>query len=491
MLHYITEGERAGCKPCQFFDPTFYAQKYKKSDDTWSPLEHFLAGGWRSGNAPHAGINFALFLSLETKYELSDETLFSFFDKQIVRSPLHFASHELAFDTKQLRSNQYDAQKHANMHGARFYAPFSNISGLGEAARGYFQAFSSVGALVASEDCTVTPQQKRLKFKGNFVSKDWPVALALFNADSIGNFFTLKGKEFLAAQYRIALWVWELPTLNPEWMINLHPFDEIWVPSQFVQHAVQVYTNKPVELFPYILEIDESKLPLAADIRSRFDIPVSAFMFLYAFDASSYLDRKNPEALLSSFSTQFAGDKDTVLVLKISYSQKNKELALLLEKYKQKLGSQLIIVDQVLSPEDVRGLIRATDCYVSPHRSEGFGLTLAEAMLLGRPVIGTNFSGVCDFLNEETGYPCSYSYQEIKKSIGPYSMGAVWAEVDRQELSRLMGVVKSNYAEALMKATVARARLSEQLSAKTVGARMQSRLEAIYDRMKKISARSL
>ena len=81
-----------------------------------------------------------------------------------------------------------------------------------------------------------------------------------------------------------------------------------------------------------------------------------------------------------------------------------------------------------MSRPEVNGLIAATNAFVSLHRSEGFGFGLAEAMLLGKPAIGTDYSGNTDFLNRATGYPVPYELVPVGSGEYPDHEGQVWAE---------------------------------------------------------------
>ena len=65
--------------------------------------------------------------------------------------------------------------------------------------------------------------------------------------------------------------------------------------------------------------------------------------------------------------------------------------------------------------------------YVSLHRSEGYGNTLAEAMVRGRPVVATAYSGNLDFMDESTALLVPWTPCRVGKGQGPYPAGASWA----------------------------------------------------------------
>ena len=65
----------------------------------------------------------------------------------------------------------------------------------------------------------------------------------------------------------------------------------------------------------------------------------------------------------------------------------------------------------------------ACDAYVSLHRSEGTGLTITDAMALGKPVIATSWSGNMDFMDVSNSFPVRYELVELQRTIGPYRAG--------------------------------------------------------------------
>ena len=92
--------------------------------------------------------------------------------------------------------------------------------------------------------------------------------------------------------------------------------------------------------------------------------------------------------------------------------------------------------------------MNVADCYVSLHRSEGFGLTMGEAMALGKPVIATAYSGNLDFMSEDTAYLVGWSEGTVPAGCSPYPQGAKWAEPDLHAAARLMRHVHENPDEA-------------------------------------------
>ncbi|MBI5640857.1 MAG: glycosyltransferase [Nitrospirae bacterium] len=160
------------------------------------------------------------------------------------------------------------------------------------------------------------------------------------------------------------------------------------------------------------------------------------------FDFLSFFERKNPLALVEAFSKAFPQSGDACLVIKCSNSNRNPSL--MTELLRSAKGLNVRIIDRYLQKEELYGLLSLADCYVSLHRSEGFGLTLAESMYLGKPVIATAYSGNMDFMTVNNSFPVKFRLIEIENDAGPYKKGNVWADPDTDHASELMRFVYEN-----------------------------------------------
>ena len=141
---------------------------------------------------------------------------------------------------------------------------------------------------------------------------------------------------------------------------------------------------------------------------------------------------------------------------------------------------RIMVMDGALSRAETCGLIAAADCFISLHRSEGFGLGIAEAMALGKPVIATRYSGPADFLTPANSYPVEYQLVPISRDHGPYLEGFTWAEPDIAQASRLMRHVVDNRGESAERGRRAAADIAELRSPERTGAHARKRLEAIW-----------
>jgi glycosyltransferase involved in cell wall biosynthesis len=359
--------------------------------------------------------------------------------------------------------------------GVNFYSPIGVLSGLGSAGRGYLAAIRAAAIPVS-----VVPVHELFTHKrsaGSFERRQnprCPTSIVHINADSVPGFLHYHARSFARAGYRIGLWVWELPALRDEWADELRHFDEIWTPSTFCQRAVQAMTAKPVTLAPHVAA-EGADLPAPAR-RSTLGIDDGAFIFLYIFDGSSMVERKNPRCLVDAFQAAFSVHDPVRLVLKTLFE--DRELSAYLDRLADS-DHRCVVLRQPMKAGEIARLIRACDCYVSPHRSEGFGLTVAEAMALGLPVIATDFGGTADFVTDEVGFPLHYRLIEVDRDHGPYPRGAIWADPSREHLRDLLRGVVSDPGAAAEKGRRARARMTKEYSAAAIGALIRERLDAI------------
>ena len=178
---------------------------------------------------------------------------------------------------------------------------------------------------------------------------------------------------------------------------------EIWVYSRFMAENIGAVAPVPtIALPPPVQAPAEPASPL------RLDVPDDGgFLFLFVFDYLSTIQRKNPVGLIEAFKRAFAPGEGPRLLLKTI----NGPLRPLAEEevlWAAHGRPDIHVIDRSLSAAELNGLMAACDCYVSLHRSEGFGLTMAEAMAIGKPVIGTGYSGNVDFMNPENSYLVEY-----------------------------------------------------------------------------------
>jgi glycosyltransferase involved in cell wall biosynthesis len=256
------------------------------------------------------------------------------------------------------------------------------------------------------------------------------------NSDVFPLLYFKYGKRFFSGYYNIGYWAWELPNCPTDFDLALNMFDEIWAISDFVAESLK--TRSPAPVFTMPLAVTVPDLDPSVYTKSYYGLPEDKFVFYFIFDAASYLDRKNPLDVLRAFRLAFPkGDEKVHLLLKTM----NSELGghywdVLMEEVGD--DPRISLMNKRLARNEVLGLNLACDAFVSLHRSEGFGFSVAEAMAYGKPVVVTNYSGTKDFANEGTACVVDYRLVPVPEGSYPFWKDQVWAEPDIEQAAFLL-----------------------------------------------------
>jgi glycosyltransferase involved in cell wall biosynthesis len=301
--------------------------------------------------------------------------------------------------------------------------------GLGENLRRFAEAARRGGLPFALVDLDVNLGERGRDTRLDaWIGQDnpWPVNVFFVNADQMPAAREHFGEAFFAGRRNIGFWFWELEGFPAEWWGAFDLVDEVWVASRFVQAAISACTTKPVRRLALPVEVP---LPRAFT-RDEYGLPQRPFVFLFSFDFQSFVQRKNPRAAIEAFQRAFApGDERAMLVVK---SINGHWAPALLDEVRERIGAdrRIVLLDGFLDRDAAMGLVSVADCYVSLHRSEGFGLGMAEAMALGKPAIGTAWSGNLDFMNEHNSCLVPATLVPVQPGEYRFSEGQRWAEPD-------------------------------------------------------------
>jgi len=313
----------------------------------------------------------------------------------------------------------------------------SSHAGVAVFARSKLHEFEKQRSNVHGIDLTAAMHQKAsFAFSGNaFDCKNLPidgcgtVIVHLNPPDFIPALHTM-GKAFLRDKYIIGFWFWELEKLPPWWLASLDYLHEIWVGSEFVANAVRIHTDKPVKVRPQSLRFQpRSARPFAADGKVRV---------LYIFDCGSSYVRKNPMAAVKAFQLAFGQSNRAELVMKVirpeMYPAGWQEL-----QDAAKENGNIQLINTFMSQEELDELYISSDIYLSLHRSEGYGLTIQEAMHFGLHSIATGWSGNLDFMSGPRCHLVDYTLIPVvdPQSIYPYP-DCRWAEPDIQQAADML-----------------------------------------------------
>jgi glycosyltransferase involved in cell wall biosynthesis len=296
------------------------------------------------------------------------------------------------------------------------------------------------------------------------------------NADTAFFDYLFLRERGIERAYTIGYWAWELANFPEQWVSSFAFVDEVWAASRFAYEAIAPATTKPVFLMPMAVALPAAEAGLR---RADFGLPDDKFVFYFSFDFRSYVSRKNPLAAVDAFRRAFPRrDAPAALLLKtIGSDWKPEERDNLLEAIRD--DSRILLIDRELTRARATALLALTDCFLSLHRSEGFGRGPAEAMLLGKPVIITNYSGTTDFATPETALLVDYELVPVGEEEYPGASGQVWAQADIEQAAIAMRRVAGDSAFAKRLGSAGRTRVCQLYDPKLIGAGYVERFAAI------------
>ena len=282
------------------------------------------------------------------------------------------------------------------------------------------------------------------------------------------------GPAFRAGKYNIGYWAWELPEFPDAWVQAADYFDEIWTPSHFSAQAIAEKMPVPVLVMPHAISFDRPQ----GDFRGKFGLPRDRYLFLFLYDLNSYSERKNPAAVIEAFRRSGLAGSGAALVIKIHNVAGNEAD---FEKLRTDVAALpgTVLITQTLSRGEIYEPESACDCFVSLHRSEGFGLAVGECMFLGKPVIVTDWSATKEFVDESCGCPVRCRTIRLDRNHGPYAKGQLWADPDVAHAGRWMRCLFEDRALGARLGAAARIRMEGSFSPAQIGARYRRRLEII------------
>lgn len=287
------------------------------------------------------------------------------------------------------------------------------------------------------------------------------------------------GVEPRADVYRIGYWYWELEDVPVTWKTAAESVQELWAPTTFIANAMKrALSTKVTPMLPGVKIGEVEQVD-----RRDFGIAQDEFFFLFMFDMKSLMERKNPLGLIEAYRKAFRRDDKAKLLIKVSCGEFNLEELARLKHAASEAG--VLIVDEVFSRKKSYGLIQACDCYVSLHRSEGLGLTMAEAMLMSKPVIATNYSGNRDFMAESCSMLVDYRMKPLRGTCPEYvyhiyGEHSSWADPCVEHAASWMRWAYENQDDARSMGGVGQQYATCTLCPENTGRRLRTRIEEIY-----------
>lgn len=307
---------------------------------------------------------------------------------------------------------------------------FSTGSGVGQSARSCYRALKSQGIDCIALDLSAKFNQEDLKTDIPTVKcvppgREGTIILHLNGPETEMGLYHA-GLTFGRRWRVIGYWAWELLKPPQEWATATQYLSEIWTPSEFTKKGIEPIVDIPIKVVPHFISANH----ISSSTNSpKSTLDKSPLRFLTIADGLSSFHRKNLVGTVQAYTNAFEESDDNQLVIKCRNLEKfdgvNRSLR---NSVSERNDIQLI--DQTLSETDMWRLLNASDVVLSLHRSEGFGLHLAEAMALGKVAVGTNWSGNLSFMTPNNSVLVSSELVDLEDPMGVYNNceGAKWAE---------------------------------------------------------------
>lgn len=375
---------------------------------------------------------------------------------------------------REKREGRRDNKVHAVGH------PLAPI-GMGEHVRSVWRALDAVGVETGIVDIYGPQGTPDAELSAQYASMITPqlgdgVNIFCINGDEIVQALGVLSKRnpMSKGSRNVIYPAWELESYPVEWAKQLERFDEVWAPSAFIRDAIEKAVDIPVVHMPLACEVKRRALRS----RRHFGIRESSYTFFFAFDFLSYVERKNPFAVIEAFRalTVERPYDDVALVIKTNNAGRRPEMKARFDAAIAPLRDRVRVIDGTLSDLEMKSLIWLTDCFVSLHRSEGFGRGLSEAMALGKPVIATAYSGNMDFCNEETAYLIPYDLIDVRAGEYPHWEAQCWADPDVEAATRVMRDLVDNPGKGRDIGARARMHLASHFSFLAIGNQYAGRI---------------
>jgi glycosyltransferase involved in cell wall biosynthesis len=335
---------------------------------------------------------------------------------------------------------QFELHSAKRIPGINFIGYLKAQVGKGQEARNMINGIKAAGIPYAAGSLLIGNRSNDAQFDDwGTNSLDYNLNLFCINADHLQSVLNMLGADYLKNRYNVGIWAWETEEF-PDYNRSLFEvLNEVWAVSVFAAESIK--KKSPIPVYPIPMQIT---LPDATDLvdLQNYGLDLDVPYFLFIFDYFSIFERKNPQGLIDAFLGAF-NDRGPALVIKCinsDYDYLNHQ-----QVVKKIRGTKTLhLIEDTLTDAQMHYLLKNAFAYVSLHRSEGFGLTMAEAMSLGVPTIATAYSGNMDFMSEDNSLLVPYELTEIPPGCFPYKQGSKWAEPDINQAAHLIKLVYEN-----------------------------------------------
>lgn len=255
--------------------------------------------------------------------------------------------------------------------------------------------------------------------------------ISCVNADQVGALVSYFGLRWDSWGYHVGFWAWELEDFPRTYVSSANLLDEVWTISNFSAKAISNSISTQVKFVKVPVPLPSKATPLS---KRHFGLLDSDFVITTSFDFNSDMRRKNPEGAIKAFLRAFPKSGSAKLFVK----------SINADKYPSELGSlidisngrkDIIFFDGHLSPFEYHGLLELSDIFLSLHRSEGYGLNMADAMARRTPVIATGYSGNLDYMDKDSSILVPFEKIPVTKYAG-LRVDTQWADPDLEFASQ-------------------------------------------------------
>jgi glycosyltransferase involved in cell wall biosynthesis len=382
------------------------------------------------------------------------------------------AAHELPFEI------DLAADDDGTVWGVNLGGFLESELGVGEAARATISALDAVRVPVLPIHGSWRPGHRQGHRFATFRPEDamYPVNLLCVNADMTERWLTEAGPDFRAGRYTIGLWWWEVTRWPDQWLSAFDHVDEVWAATDHIHAALAPVATVPVTKVTLPVRVPTARL------RSRAELGLpNGFLFLFLFDYCSVAERKNPLDTIEAFIAAFDPGDGAKLAIKC-INQNVDPVAHEQLRATAARHPDILVLEGYVSAADKNSMLASADCYVSLHRAEGYGLTLAESVALGKPVIATGYSGNLDFMARDGSWLVDAAIVPIGPGNDPYPADGEWAQPDVAQASRFMREIFDDPAGARARAAIGAAAIRHTHSPQAGGATMAARLKLLRGR---------
>lgn len=183
-------------------------------------------------------------------------------------------------------------------------------------------------------------------------------------------------------------------------------------------------TNKKIDIVKNTIDyktiLANSKQPIALDPTTKCSVEPEKFYEIMQSDAKKFINigRYSPEKghdrLIDAFYKLWQKDNSIYLIIMGGNSRAKKYEELIEKVNEMGLSENVILLLSVSNPYPI---IKACDGFILSSLYEGFGLVLAEANILGLPIVSTDITGPRTFMNKYGGTLVEDSEDGVYKGL--------------------------------------------------------------------------